>query len=304
MAAHMLAVGALSYHNRTQQHLGIMNVIKRRLQLMFRSDQLKEMQSTVLNRLEVIVDVRSGSRAVLPTGARQCIPIPLSQLKDITERAYLREQMLNSTVNKRAAISSSSSSVECYQPRKDCDGLPTHHQRQELSTSTPELSRSSLSFLSAPVASQCDRLLLLVVVIPKQIEADTGSTFRMSTTSCNPQYTNALMYWVGVIGLQDPSVVHATLHKAGQSLLNQPSLEDCKLLRLDELTRTPIDVQRLFVQWHMRYTPHFSGKTLRLSSLRNSCDNTHAIDCDVDIQEKEQKGDTRDKRSVAQGTLC
>lgn len=261
----ILAKGLLKFVNKGQQHAGILNVILRYLSTLFTMQQLAQMQSTVLNCIEVVVDVRRGPRAVLPTSKTQCIPVPLRQLREINEHAL----------------------------RVECDQLPSD---TDPCTAPVASGGDARRVRSTAQQERCARLLALVVVhvLPDKTTMGAATTGHVS-------YTRAYMYWVGVISTHSPHVVHATLRKAGQNVcdattsigaevqsrgvlggdgggamwghvdvLPVASLEDCKLVRIGDLTNTRMDLVQFLMRWHEWRARTMPGSAPLGRSLRES----------------------------------
>lgn len=298
----VLATGMLKYSNLDQQHRGITTVISRRLHSLFSSKMLTAMKDTVLNRLEIAVDVRSGVHFDPRSDGcgTQCIPIPLRRLREVVQRAgYLEKQ--------DDGGAGGESSLQLQHARKEL--LLASHARN--SSSAPLDGKTSGS---RPENQYARLLMIIVVCIPKEdsdthdqsmtvddtrnaidSEVSSSSTPPPTTTMRATQptavatatkYTHARMYWMGVVSTHDPRLIHAELRKAGQATYSvlhtsgsdsrntttgqYAAIEDYKLVRMDMLIRTPIEIQRVFAQWHL-WRLQWSGKAELRSSILTRC---------------------------------
>jgi hypothetical protein len=309
-ACDVLAKGTLKYSNLDQQHRGITTVISRRLHSLFSSKMLTAMKDTVLNRLEIAVDVRSGMQFDPSSdgcgGGVQYILIPLRRLREVVQRVGELEKLVD-----RGGESS----------------LQLQHARKELLLAS-RAQNSSSTLLDGNTSgsrpeNQYARLLMIIVVcIPKEgsdaldksmkmddvKDVEDGETTTPSTpsrsarsaTATITKYTHACMYWMGVISTHDPRLIYAELRKAGQATNSMvhtsasgntvvgqttsigsgiggtsthqqyAAIEDYKLVRTDILSRTPIEIQRVFAQWHL-WRLQWMGKAELHSSIHTRC---------------------------------
>lgn len=321
-----LAIGWLKYNSLAQQQLGITNVIGTLLHSLFTAEQLSCMKNTVLKHMQIVTDVRHGPHAVLPTSSSQSIPVSLSQLKSIVQRAKQVEDL--ETLNIVNALQSEEARAKLQHART---ALLSRHIR-------PRTRFQDVHEMDFYPENQYARLLLLVVVhvmdpsMPsngfsaKHSIAPLTSLDSSSSVECRQQvahYTTARMYWVGVISTHDPHVVYAELRKAEHNMMDVQSLalirndcsatsvhvEDCKLLQLSTLIHTLANVKRTFAQWHS-WRMQWNGRAplkITHSPMPNTPNKTpsHACSLSVVIVTEEEEKDcdsvSRKEHSDAQG---
>lgn len=215
----VLAKGRLCFSNKKEQHFGIWNILTRYLNLLFTIPQLLQLQNTVLNCLEVVVDVREGPHAVLPTSRKQCIPVTLRQLQEISERARRVEDERRKSTGARACNSN--------------DEETMMHDRYA-------------------------RLLVFVVVRILPTPPTNGYTDAHMycvgfISTHDPHVMFATLRKAGQNACDTPDATHGALaYNEPTSIMSAPitSQEDCKLVCIGNMTNTRLEVQQLLKQWH------------------------------------------------------
>ena len=267
----ILAKGLLQFSNKEQQYAGIMNVIMRYLNTLFTMHQLVRMQSTVLNCIEVVVDVRRGPRAVLPTSKTQCIPVPLRQLREINERAERDEQLRS------------------LQQQERCARLLALVVVHILPTKTiPTGSNANYAYTRA-------HMYWLGVISTHDPHVVHATLRKAGQNVCDAPSMMAR----GVVGGGDPS-------RERIDILPMASLEDCKLVCIGDLTSARLDLIRFLSQWHEWRSGSRPGVVLQEPSGNSSSRQERSIRVETssvdnnNIVTVEDKQENKEERSEAE----